>query len=272
MKNKNKSFTLAEGATHVDTFDNKRKFGFTLAEGATHVGKFDNKRKFGFTLAEVLITLGIIGVVAVLTVPNIVSNYQKKVYVAQLQKVYNQISNAVSLLMVDEEVDNLNDTYLSCISGEEENAGFCNERGVEFLKKYFKVSKDCTNPSSECLLPAYKNIDGTDGYMLDRLSETGSCVITSSNYIICVSYFSNNSNPQRPMTVFVDVNGLKKPNVLGRDAFNFDVNYQGEIAESFDKNDDVQKFTDPTNCPSNPQLYGLGCFTKIINDGWKMDY
>ena len=35
--------------------------------------------KKAFTLAEVLITLGIIGVVAVLTVPNIISNYQEKV-------------------------------------------------------------------------------------------------------------------------------------------------------------------------------------------------
>ena len=115
---------------------------FTLAEVATHVGKSKNKRKFAFTLAEVLVTLGIIGVVAVLTVPNVISNYQKKVYVTQLQKAYNQISNALELLMVDEEVDNLNDTSLFCSEK-------CYEDGLErvklyeFLTKYFKVVKNC---------------------------------------------------------------------------------------------------------------------------------
>ena len=37
-----------------------------------------------FTLAEVLITLGIIGVVAAMTIPTLISNYQKKEYVARL--------------------------------------------------------------------------------------------------------------------------------------------------------------------------------------------
>ena len=37
------------------------------------------KTKFGFTLAEVLITLGIIGVVAALTLPSLVTNYQKQI-------------------------------------------------------------------------------------------------------------------------------------------------------------------------------------------------
>lgn len=35
-------------------------------------------KNFGFTLAEVLLTLGIIGVIAALTIPQLVSNYQKK--------------------------------------------------------------------------------------------------------------------------------------------------------------------------------------------------
>ncbi len=33
----------------------------------------------GFTLAEVLITLGIIGVVAAITIPSLITNYQKTV-------------------------------------------------------------------------------------------------------------------------------------------------------------------------------------------------
>ena len=52
---------------------------FTLAEGATHVAHWNNFRKIAFTLAEVLITLGIIGVVAALTLPTLIENHNKRV-------------------------------------------------------------------------------------------------------------------------------------------------------------------------------------------------
>ena len=47
--------------------------------------------KHGFTLAEVLVTLGIIGVVSALTIPTLVKNHQRQVYVTQLQKVVNEL-------------------------------------------------------------------------------------------------------------------------------------------------------------------------------------
>ena len=42
-------------------------------------------RKSAFTLAEVLITLGIIGVVAALTIPSIVADYRNKQTATQLK-------------------------------------------------------------------------------------------------------------------------------------------------------------------------------------------
>jgi prepilin-type N-terminal cleavage/methylation domain-containing protein len=51
----------------------------------------------GFTLAEVLITLGIIGVIAALTIPGLVASYQKKVLVTRMQKFYSVMHNAAKL-------------------------------------------------------------------------------------------------------------------------------------------------------------------------------
>ncbi len=57
--------------------------------------------KQGFTLAEVLITLGVIGIVAALTTPVLVSSYQKKVTVNQLKTAYSVISEAVERAKLD---------------------------------------------------------------------------------------------------------------------------------------------------------------------------
>ena len=74
---------------------------FTLAEGATHVAHFDNVRRAAFTLAEVLITLGIIGVVAALTMPALIQNYTNSVAEARLKKFYSIMNQAILQSIVD---------------------------------------------------------------------------------------------------------------------------------------------------------------------------
>lgn len=60
-----------------------------------------NKQKFAFTLAEVLITLSIIGVVAALTLPVVVSNYNKKITEVRLKKFYSVMNQAVERLKTE---------------------------------------------------------------------------------------------------------------------------------------------------------------------------
>ncbi len=60
--------------------------GFTLAEGSTHAAMPTWQRKVAFTLAEVLITLGIIGVVAALTLPSLIQDTKKQETSARLKK------------------------------------------------------------------------------------------------------------------------------------------------------------------------------------------
>ena len=60
---------------------------FTLAEGA----------KVGFTLAEVLITLGIIGVVAAMTIPNLIANTKSARYRSQYKKAVSTLTQAVRM-------------------------------------------------------------------------------------------------------------------------------------------------------------------------------
>lgn len=55
----------------------------------------------GFTLAEVLITLGIIGVVAAMTLPSVINHYQKQATALKVKKFYNMMNNAVNRSVVD---------------------------------------------------------------------------------------------------------------------------------------------------------------------------
>ena len=72
--------------------------GFTLAEGTTQVVHFDNIRRSAFTLAEVLITLGIIGVIAAMTIPTLTANYRHKVLETQFKKHYSVLSQVAATI------------------------------------------------------------------------------------------------------------------------------------------------------------------------------
>ncbi len=74
-----------------------KSMGFTLAEGATHVAHCNNSCKLGFTLAEVLITLGIIGVVAAMTMPTLMNQTQGAQYKTAYKKALSALSQAVTL-------------------------------------------------------------------------------------------------------------------------------------------------------------------------------
>lgn len=64
----------------------------------------NNNRHFfnkGFTLAEALITLAVIGIVAALTIPNLVQSYKKRVVETKLVKFYAEINQAVQLAEIE---------------------------------------------------------------------------------------------------------------------------------------------------------------------------
>ena len=99
-----------------------------------------------FTLAEVLITLGIIGVVAALTLPSLIQNYHEKQRVTQLKKAYSVMQNA--FLMAQEEYGDVTDWGLTITNtGEKDDDGndILDNSGTEnvmnILMKYVEKSK-----------------------------------------------------------------------------------------------------------------------------------
>ena len=114
----------------------------------TNIERYKMFKLLGFTLAEVLITLGIIGVVATLTIPPLINNYQKTQYLTLLKKDYSQFQQALLELAVDEGC--IGD--LSCTSvfdGHGPNNAATSLANYTTFISYFKIAKDCYKVSNQ---------------------------------------------------------------------------------------------------------------------------
>lgn len=104
----------------------KNRFAFTLVkdrQARTSV------RIVAFTLAEVLITLAIIGIIAALTIPNLVQSYKKRVVETRLARFYSLINQAITLSEIE------NGSKMNW------NSYDINEFWNIYLKKYLKYLK-----------------------------------------------------------------------------------------------------------------------------------
>ena len=89
----------------------------------------DSKCNVGFTLAEVLITIAIIGVVAALTIPTLVSNFNAKIKDSRIQNIKQKLSESMDSMAV-----------MSGLTGYSSTAKFVGE-----LQKYMKITTVCAN-------------------------------------------------------------------------------------------------------------------------------
>ncbi len=103
--------------------------------------KLKVKKSSGFTLAEVLITLGLIGVVAAITLPALIQNNKNKEVEARLKKIYSIMNQAILM----SEKDNGPKEYWSfCDFGEDtntENTSSCRQHFDKYILPYIKYTK-----------------------------------------------------------------------------------------------------------------------------------
>lgn len=157
-------------------------------------------KKFAFTLAEVLITLGIIGIVAALTLPTIIQNYQKRVTVEGLKKEYTLLQQALKMYQADNGIDfDQIDTTLPAETFMQ-----------KYILPYVETIEECER-STKC----YKDYP----LAIDRKTKL---MINGKFYILKDGSFLGISRSSPSGKVFyIDINGAKGPNFAGRDIFFF---------------------------------------------------
>lgn len=173
-----------------------------------------NRIKHGFTLAEVLITLGIIGVVAAMTIPTLMNNIQDNEFHTAIKKIYSNFSNATEKMSYDNSGaiwDNSSADYATLSKNMAEAYGnyfsFIKEDLTENLR-----TTDIYNYKSSTLATA----TNSGGLKYGAILKDGTYVRFYSNQS-CSQQVGNILNYCGNM--IVDVNGTKPPNMAGRDAY-----------------------------------------------------
>ncbi|MBQ8459695.1 type II secretion system protein [bacterium] len=256
-------------------------------------------RTRGFTLSELLTTLGIIGIIAALTMPTLINNIQKKAWTNQLKKEYANITQSFKLMLANDNTESLQETSVfQAISGE--NKCFYNnpaedENCNSFFNEMRKVLK-------------IADIRNDNNYQYRELKQ-GSDLITYNDAIITllsgVSIFNFKfyketidkkfgcgdgnifcGNNLYIGEFYLDINGSKGPNTLGKDIFYFMLSEAGNLYPYASKGTcsficggnycywkNVKDLCGTPNTKDAVKIAsGIGCTARIMENNWVMNY
>ena len=164
------------------------------------------KRKAAFTLAEVLITLGIIGVVAAITIPTLISNHQKEVVGKRLQKFYSTMQNAFNFAMIDHGEMSYWEFPTKQNDGDQ-----MSKFATTYIFPYLKGVSQCdTNSNPECF--AYGSEIFDQGLPAIYIFSDGSCFGMN---------IGGSGVGAGNIHIYYDYNCMQKPNIYGKDVFDF---------------------------------------------------
>ena len=216
---------------------------------------FSLKRKVAFTLAEVLITLGIIGIVAAITLPSLIQNYQKKETVAKLKRVYSVLQQAT--LSAQNDYGEVNDWDFSDAY----------EFGQKYYVPYLKTIQNYNKTTTYNYTDLAGELHSSKAILFVLADGTFVHILLRPEY-------------QVPFHILVDLNGKRGPNILGRDLFAFSY-YNGKLNtyNQYQEKWSTTRYSvslagtsGQCNRKAKGGVFGVGsyCSTLIMLDGWEI--
>ena len=191
-------------------------------------------KKTGFTLAEVLITLGIIGVVAAITIPTLVSNYK--------QRAWDTAANVFEKKL-EESLKTMNTQQT--LAGYSNTADFVNE-----LSKHFKITRVCKNDDlltcfedkvmwgagdadpeevdmAEVKTASHFGQEDWDTEIIGVQFANGTTGLVAYNPDCSQNPYSNQVTGTSCLALLYDTDGFKTPNTSGKDLRSINVSKLG---------------------------------------------
>ena len=232
-------------------------------------------KKNGFTLAEVLVTLGIIGVVAALTTPALIQNVGDAKIGPRLQKAKATFETASEMMLNDQSANSL--MAIGSTSADIGNA----------LQNYMKISHNTTKYAFECdpdigssgnQVPA-SSTSGNNSTSYERYdSDDGMTfwIRVVSKQTVANDYPANLPNNQLIGLVAVDINGTQNPNRTAKDVFPFLLYNDGTLRPFGGTNANRSTNSLPTwsatNCGATSVSNPRTCTGSIFENGMKVIY
>ncbi len=222
--------------------------------------------KKGFSLSEILVAIAVLGILAAITIPNLIKREQNKVNVVKLLKFYSTLEQAHTYAVIFNgpssswTIKNANENSLKEIAS--------------YYEPYFSITKKCSG-NRECWNQQTYNLPGTVGFAYDNMVSQKAQNISyklADGTNVLIDFYNNNdygfdsNNILYPIIVFlVDLNGEKKPNRLGRDIFIFAVGKDDQIMPSGIRN---CKSKSTLGCRTSEVggISGYSCTCKVINE------
>lgn len=228
-------------------------------------------KKLGFTLAEVLITLGIIGVVAALTAPALIQNVGSAKVGPTLAKVKSTIEIANEQILSDNDANRLSSIidYKGDSAYDSPKIRYC-----EILSKYIAGSSFKTSEPVKYvdINPAISHYDDPS---IAAGGENSALFYFKDNVEIMFLEYKGGVYPAKGsykgqlMSVRVDINGFKnKPNCFGKDIFYFYIDESGQMIPWGSKTHVWLKENDSPWCDWSDESSMCSCTENKVGNGW----
>lgn len=177
------------------------------------------RKKPSFTLAEVLVTLGIIGIVAAMTLPSIVGSWKKKTVEARLKKFYSTVNQAIML----SEVKNGPKEYWECL------ASICDNKipKADYKKWYNRYFNDFLNTIH------VEHFTDAGGANTAAYFEDGSLMVIKDGYDIFFYPFAKDFSKEKFTEVAEDGTRTRPDNGRKFFAFSFQPGRKGVQATHY---------------------------------------
>lgn len=232
-------------------------------------GKYNEciKKRFAFTLAEVLITLGIIGIVAAMTLPTVVNKYQKKETLTRLKRAYSLLNQAIASASAKH-------GFPSEWSGWDDSEEIVNK----YIAPEIKVHKTYGTHGTDFFKGMCfegRNLHGaaqynwlTGVYISSPINGGTASLKTVDGICIGLRTFSYIDNE-----IFVDINGSHKgPNVAGKDLFFFKIVKNSIKPYGYNWQDGELTGSSTNACNPSAPASGRTCAARIMRENWEINY
>lgn len=222
------------------------------------------RHKTAFTLAEVLITIGIVGIVAAMTLPALIQKRQNKVLETQFKKSYAMLSQ-VLISVVANEYGSIADIDWAEFSSFVSYAADYYKEASASWPSLTEYPNGTPTQRSTFMKKYYQNYTGgnTSGRFNDGIINVldGSTIFFDREAAATDDYYTSDY-----ILIALDANGYRnKPNRFGYDTFAFQLEKDGKLVP-MGKEDTF--FPEDTYCSasSSDSENGYGCTRKALSD------